>query len=181
MRTAIFNSETFPNAHNISVCNSHNVIQIATCTDLVKHLRCFVWTGQNLAKKKKKQKKTQKGKGQNSLFFCINNRLVWSLCTPFVFTTFWLYLWIITEQTYTTMECLCFIWYRNELLLMVTSSMHLPSNRSQLRTSQNVCTTKLKTHLAEMIQSNCFPLWRVLHLVIVIVTSILKCSKAIKQ
>ena len=51
MRTAIFNSGLFPNAHNISVCNGHNVIQITTRTDLVKHFCCLVWKGQNLTEK----------------------------------------------------------------------------------------------------------------------------------
>ena len=79
MRTAIFNSESFPNAHNISVCNSHNVIQITTCTDLVKHFCCLVWTGQNL------KKINQARKGQNSPFFYISNTLVWAFCASFLF------------------------------------------------------------------------------------------------
>lgn len=79
MRTAIFNSESFPNAHNISVCNSHNVIQITTCTDLVKHFCCLIWTGQNL------KKINQTRKGQNSPFFYISNTLVWAFCASFLF------------------------------------------------------------------------------------------------
>ena len=79
MRTTIFNSESFPNAHNISVCNSHNVIQITTCTDLVKHFCCLIWTGQNL------KKINQTRKGQNSPFFYISNTLVWAFCASFLF------------------------------------------------------------------------------------------------
>ena len=64
-------------------------------------------------------------------------------CATNVLTTVWRLLWSITEQTHNNTESFYFVWYQGKILLMVTSSIRLSFNSSQLRTNQNMCTTQL--------------------------------------
>ena len=59
-------------------------------------------------------------------------------CATNVLTTFWRLLWSI--YTHVIIECFGFTWYQEKMLLMVTSSIRLSFNRSQLTTNQNTYT-----------------------------------------